>query len=90
MSVAPFILPLVTSIVGLSLPPSWSNPAIMIPAFLSEGLLMFLMVTRRSLPVPMMYFKVYAMYYDIFVLVVLGICLWAYHKESKKMRRYQE
>ena len=80
MSAAPFILPLIANAIGLILPPTWSNPALMLPAFISEGLLMFLLVTRRSVPVPLMYFKVYSMYYDLFVLIILGICLWSYHK----------
>lgn len=90
MSSAPFVLPLLTSIVGLTLPPEWSTPLVLLPAFVSEGLLMFLLVTRRSVPVPLMYFKVYSMYYDVFILIILGLCLWSYHKESKKLRKYNE
>lgn len=85
MNVIPLILPLLGCIIGLCLPTTWSNPLLMTPAFVTEGLLTFLLVTRRSIPIPFLYFKTYCLYYDIFVLVILGFYLRSYHKNQKKM-----
>lgn len=35
MSAIPFILPLITCAIGLSLPPTWSNPLLLTPAFVT-------------------------------------------------------
>ena len=90
MSVTPMILPLTGCFVGLSLSREWSNPLILTPAILTEAMLMFLLLTRRSVPVPLLYFKTYSMYYDVVILVILGVCLRSYHKERKETDKFMK
>ena len=89
MSVAPLILPLLGCAIGVSLPLTWTNPAVvLLPAFITEGLMTFFLITRRSTPIPLLYFKTYCLYYDLLVLIILGLYLWSYHKDSKKLKEY--